>query len=269
MELDKFHILQWQASAQDHAAAIAGAGMRRSCGEIGAAIATSCQHDSVALKPVYAAIFHAHGDHAAAFAIFHDEVEGEIFNEEIRVIFQALLIQSMQHRVTGTVGCRCGTLYRRAFAHILHMAAKGPLVDSAVGVARKWHAGMFQFIDRSRCLTHHIFDGILVTEPIGALNRVIHVPGPMVRRVVAKRCRNPALRRDSVRTRWEYLGNASRFQTRFRTAHGSAQTRTASADNDGVIYVVNNLISVRHQAGAPVNASFATTKMPNTALAMT
>ena len=135
MELDKLHVLQWQASAQDHAAAIAGTGMRRSCGEISAAITTGGQHDSMALKPVNASIFHAHGNHATAFAIFHDEVEREIFNEEVRVIFQALLIQSMQHSVPRTVGGSGGTLNGWAFAHILHMPAKGPLIDSAVGVA--------------------------------------------------------------------------------------------------------------------------------------
>ena len=165
----------------------------------------------MALKPVDAAIFHAHGDHAAAFAIFHDEVEREIFDEEIRVIFQALLIQSMQHGVPRTVGSSSRTLNGWALTHILHMAAKGALIDGAIGVAREWHTGMFQFVDRRRCLTHHIFDGILVAEPIGALDRVIHMPGPMVRRIVAQRCRDSALRRNSVRTRGEDFGNASRF----------------------------------------------------------
>jgi hypothetical protein len=66
----------------------------------------------------------------------------------------------------------------------------------------------------------------------------------MVWRVITQRCRNPALRRNGVRTRWKDFGNASSFQTSFRTAHGGAQTRPASANNDGVIGVVNNLISV-------------------------
>ena len=86
----------------------------------------------------------------------------------------------MQHSMTSTVSRSRSTLHRGAFAHILHMPAKGPLIDGTIGIAREWHARMFKLINRSRCLTHHIFNGVLVAEPIGALDRVIHMPGPMV-----------------------------------------------------------------------------------------
>ena len=218
--------------------------MRRSGGEIRAAISAGCQHDGVALETVDGAIFHAHGDHAAAFAIFHNQIEREIFDEEIRIIFQALLIQAVQHGMTSTVG-RCGsTLNGWAFAHILHVAAKGALINCAVGIAAKWNAGMLKLVHRSRRFTHHIFDRVLVTQPIRSLYGVVHVPGPMVRRVVAKRRRNSALCRNSVRTGGKNLRDTGCFQTGFSAAHRGAQARAAGSDNNRVIGMVDNLVSV-------------------------
>src|SRR3546814_5228045 len=45
MELHEFHVLQWQASAQHHAAAVSSARMRGRRGEIAATIAAGCQND--------------------------------------------------------------------------------------------------------------------------------------------------------------------------------------------------------------------------------
>ena len=86
----------------------------------------------MAFEPVNTAIFHAHGDHAAAFAIFHNQVECEIFDKEIRIIFQTLLIQGMQHCMARAVRSSGSTLNWGAFAHILHMPAKRTLVDGTV-----------------------------------------------------------------------------------------------------------------------------------------
>ena len=198
----------------------------------------------MALETVDGAIFHAHGDNAAAFAIFHNQIEREIFDEEIRIIFQALLIQAVQHRVTGPVG-RCGsTLNGRALTHILHMAAKGALINCAVCVAAKRNAGMLKLVHRSRRFTHHIFDRVLVAQPVGPLYGVVHVPGPMVRRVVTQRRRNSALRRNSMRTGWKNLRDTGCFQTGFSAAHCCAQARAAGSNNNRVIGMVDNLVSV-------------------------
>ena len=244
MELHEFHILKRKPGAQHHAATVTGAGMRRSCGEIRTAISARCQHDGVALETVDRAIFHAHGDNAAAFAIFHNQIEREIFDEEIRIIFQALLIQAVQHRVTGPVGRRGRALNGGAFAHILHVAAKGSLINCAVGIAAKRNAGMLQLVHRSRRFTHHIFDRVLVTQPVRPLDGVVHMPGPMVRRVVAKRRSNAALCRNSMRTGGKNLGDTGCFQTGFSTTHRGAQTRAAGSDNNRVIGMVDNLVSV-------------------------
>ncbi len=42
--------------------------------------------------------------HAAHDAVFHDQVEREIFDEEIHFVLHALAVKRMQDRVAGAVG---------------------------------------------------------------------------------------------------------------------------------------------------------------------
>jgi hypothetical protein len=167
---------------------------------------------------VDAAILHAQRDDAAAFlavrAILHDQVDGEIFDEEIRVIFQALLIERVQHCVAGAVGRGAGALHRRAFTHILHVAAERTLVDGAIGVAAERHAGMLQLVDRGRRLAHHIFDRVLIAQPVRPLDGVVHVPGPVIGRVVASEAAMPPC----AATVWLRVGKTLVMQAVLRPA---------------------------------------------------
>ena len=61
-----------------------------------------------------------------------------------------------------TVGGRTGALPRRTFAHVLHVPAKGALVDRAIVVARERHARMLELVDGLGCFAHEIFDRVLV-----------------------------------------------------------------------------------------------------------
>src|SRR3546814_549876 len=130
MELHEFHVLQWQASAQHHAAAGPRARMRGRRVEIAATIAAGCQNYIMCAETMDRTVLHAERDHTPAYAIFHDEIEREIFDEEIGVVFQALLIKRVQHGVAGAVGSGAGALRRRSRAHILHHAAEGALIRS-------------------------------------------------------------------------------------------------------------------------------------------
>jgi hypothetical protein len=69
VELHELHVLQRQAGAQHHAAAVAGAGVRRGAGEIGAAIAAGGQHHLLRAEAVQRAVGEVPGDHAAAGAV--------------------------------------------------------------------------------------------------------------------------------------------------------------------------------------------------------
>jgi hypothetical protein len=148
----------------------------------------------------------------------------------------------MQHRVAGAVGGGAGALRRRAFAHRLRHAAERALVDLAFLGAAERHARVLQLVHGGRRLAAEIFDRVLVAEPVGALDRVVHVPGPVVRTHVAERGGDAALRRHRVAARREQLGDAGGLQPRTRRTHGGAKARSARADDDDVVAVVNDLV---------------------------
>src|SRR5687767_12968332 len=80
-------------------------------------------------------------------------------------------------------------------------AAAQALVDLAVVEPVERHAHVLELDDYLDRLAAHELDRVLVAEVVGALDRVVHVPVPVVRLVVAERRGDPALRRDRVRAR--------------------------------------------------------------------
>src|ERR1041385_4466682 len=119
-------------------------------------------------------------DAAAAAFVVHDQVDGEVFDEELRRVSQRLAVHGVQHGVAGAVGGRAGAL-RRALAEMRGHAAERPLIDLAVFLSpRERHAPVLELIDRGGRLANHVFDGVLVAEPVGALDGVVTVAAPVV-----------------------------------------------------------------------------------------
>ena len=275
VELHEFHVLQRQAGAQHHTATITGAGVGRGCGVVAAAITAGRQHHALRAEAVDRAVIQTHRHHADASLhpvdIGHDQIECKIFDEEVRGILQALLVQRVKHGVASAVGCGASTLHRRAIAHVLHVPAERPLVDRAIGIAAERNACVLQFVNRLRGFAHEIFDCVLIAQPIRPLDGVIHVPLPVIGRVVAEAGRDPALSGNRVRARGEHLGNVRGAQARFGCARGCAQARAPGANNHHVIGMVNNLVRALQRSGvvsgcschqaAPVNARLATLKI--------
>src|SRR3569623_164133 len=61
------------------------------------------------------------------------------------------------------------------------------LVEGAVGGAVERHAEVLELVHHPRRHPAHVLDGVLVPEPVGALDRVVHVPQPVVLAHVAER----------------------------------------------------------------------------------
>ena len=238
VELDELHVLQRQAGAQRHRAAVAGAGMRRGAGGIGAAIAAGGEDRGLGAEAMQRAVVELERDHAAAGAlVVHDQVDGEELDEEFGGVAQRLAVHGVQHGMAGAVGGGAGAL-RLALAVIQRHAAERPLIDLAVLGARERHAPMLQLVDGFGRVAHHVFDGVLVAEPVRPLDGVVHVPAPVVRMHVAERSGNAALRRDRVRAGRKHLGDAGGAQARLAAADHRAQARAAGADHDDVVGVV-------------------------------
>ena len=177
-------------------------------------------------------------DHAAADAlVVHDQVDGEELDVEFGRVAQRLAVHRVQHGVAGAVGGGAGAL-RLALAVVQRHAAERALIDLAVLGARERHAPMLELVDRLGRVAHHVFDGVLVAEPVRPLDGVVHVPAPVVRMHVAERSRNAALRRDRMRAGRKHLGDAGGAQAGFAAADHGAQAGAAGADHDDVVGVV-------------------------------
>ncbi len=92
------------------------------------------------------------------------------------------------------------------------------------------------------CFLTHVLDCVLIPEPVGSLNRVVHVPAPIVFTHIAQRRTNAALRSNCVTSGWEYFGDTCRLETLLGKAECCAQPRTTSADDYDVIIVVNEVV---------------------------
>jgi hypothetical protein len=121
-------------------------------------------------------------------------------------------------------------------------AGKGALINRALGRAREGHAPMLELINGLRRVAAQIFDRVLVSEPVGALDGVVHVPFPVVRPHIAERGGDAALGRDRMRTGREDLGHAGDVQPRLGAADDSAQPGAAGADDHHVESVVDDRI---------------------------
>src|ERR1700733_3684591 len=93
-----------------------------------------------------------------------DEIDGEIFDEELALRPQRLTVQSMQDGVAGAVGGGAGAL-RDAFAKVGRHAAEWALIDLAFFSAGERHAPMVELVHRRRRIAAEVFDRVLIAEP--------------------------------------------------------------------------------------------------------
>ncbi len=183
-------------------------------------------------------------DHAAANAlVVHDQIDREKLDVELGRMTQRLAVHGVQHGVAGAVGRGAGAL-RLALAVIERHAAERALVDPAVFGARERHAPMLELVDGFGRVAHHVFDGVLVTQPVRALDGVVHVPAPVVRMHVAERRGNAALRGDGVRAGRKHFCDAGGAQAGFAAADHRAQAGAAGADDHDVVGVVLDRIGL-------------------------
>ncbi len=189
-------------------------------------------------------------DAAAAALVVHDQVDGEILDEEFGRMAQRLAVHRVQHGVAGTVGGGAGAL-RGALAVMGGHAAERPLIDFAVFLAaRERQAPMFQLVDRFRRGAAHIFDSVLIAEPVRALDGVVHVPAPVVLAHIAERGGDAALCRHGVRAGRKHFGDAGCAQSRLAASDHGAQSRPASADDHDVVGVIFDRIRASVDRGS-------------------
>lgn len=127
-----------------------------------------------------------------------------IFVVELDARFDALLIERLQNHVSSAI-CGVAAATHGSLTVVARMPTEAALINLAVGGAVEWKAHALQLNHRGDRLACEHFGGILVGEIVATLNRVEHVPLPVVLFHVAERRADAALRRTGVGSRWVEL----------------------------------------------------------------
>ncbi len=239
MELHELHVLQRQAGAQHHGVAVAGAAMRAGAPEVCPSVSAGGQDRLLGSETMHRAVLEAKGDDTdAATAIVHHQVEGKVLDEKGGALVEGLPIERVKHGVPGPIGGGAAAPHWRALAIFGVVPAERALVDLAVLRARERHAVVLELVDRLRGPAAHVFDRVLIAQPVGALDGVVHVPAPVVRSPVAQRGGDAPLCCNGMRSRWKHLADAGGAQSRLHAPQRGPEAGAAGADNhhiEGVI----------------------------------
>mmetsp|Transcript_39691 Transcript_39691/g.91336 ORF Transcript_39691/g.91336 Transcript_39691/m.91336 type:complete len:225 (-) Transcript_39691:31-705(-) len=189
-------------------------------------------------------------DTHALIVVVHDQIERKILNHVRRVERQRAPVEGVKHGVTGAVGRAGGAVGLAALPVVQGLAAEWTLVDLAVLGARERQAKALELEHGCGRLPGHVVNGVLVAQPVRPLDRVIHVPPPVVRRHVTQRSVDATLRGYSVRARREELSHASSLEARLGSAHRGTETGASGADDNDVVFVVHDRVIALGREGA-------------------
>ena len=145
--------------------------------------------------------------------------------EEVGVMLHGGAVEGVEHGVACAVGSAGAAVGLASLAVVEALAAEGTLVDLAVVRAGEGEAVVLQLDDGRGRLLAHVVDGVLVAEPVGALDGVVGVPAPVVLRHVAEGGVDASLGRDGVRAGGEQLGDAP-AEERAPAAEALRETRS-------------------------------------------
>src|ERR1700724_2780087 len=100
--------------------------------------------------------------------------------------------------------------------------------------------------DRFHCVAAHEFDRVLVAEPVGPLDGVVHVPAPVILAHIAQRRAYTSLCRDGMAASREDLAGAGGFEPRSGHPQCRPQTAAAAPNNDDIVGVMLDRIGGAH-----------------------
>ena len=252
VELPHFDVLYRHACTQGHADAVTGVDQGVGGGRVDTACAAGGQNSRLGADVGGFTGFDADRDHTdeGAVGVLH-QVNCVVFVQERGAGFQVALVKRVQQRVTGTVGRSAGTGSLAAFTVILRLAAEWTLVDTTLLGTRERQTHVVQLEHGGRAFLTHVFDSVLVTDVVGTLDGIVHVPAPVIVRVGGGDGAGDAtLGRYGVGTRREHLGDHGSLVTALGQLQRCAHAGTAATNNDGV---EGNSWNVSHESDTPKN----------------
>lgn len=144
MELDEFEILEWKSSTNDHGIPITSACVGASAAEVGSTISTSCQNRLVRAETMKSTILHVHGNNTNALSILHNQIKGEIFDEEVGVVPEGLAVKRMENSMACSISGRGTPVGLATFAVFQRLTTKCTLVYLSFLGSGEGHAKVFQ-----------------------------------------------------------------------------------------------------------------------------
>lgn len=71
--------------------------------EVRATVSSCGQNRLVSSETVKSAIFHIQGNDTNTFTVLHDEIQCEIFDEEVGVVTKRLSVKRVEERMAGSI----------------------------------------------------------------------------------------------------------------------------------------------------------------------
>lgn len=156
-------------------------------------------------------ILHVQRRNPHTLALTHHQIERKPLYEKLHSLLQTLPIQRMQHGMPGPIRRTRRPIRLPSLAVLETLPAQSALVYCALACAREGHAVVLELDDGGHGFPRHVVDCVLVAEPVGALDRIVHVPAPVVGGHVAERGVDATLCGDGVGARGEEFGHAGGF----------------------------------------------------------
>lgn len=97
---------------------------------------------------------------------------------------------------------------------------------------------MLEFDDGSGSLAGHVVDGVLITEPVGALDSIVHVPSPVILVHVAQGGVDTTLSSDGMTSSREKLGDTGCVKASLGQAKGCSEASATGSHHKGIVLVV-------------------------------
>src|SRR5690554_6435614 len=252
VELPHFHVLHRETGTQRHTDTVAGVDHGVGGRGVDTASTTGSQNGGLGLDVSRFTGFDLNGynTNRFVFAVL-DQVYSVPLVQEGSTALQVGLVQGVQQGVTGTVSGGTGTGCLGGVVRTLGLATERTLVDTALLGTGERQAHVFQLEHSLGAYRTHVLDSVLVTDIVGALDGIVHVPAPVIIGISAcDRTSNAALGRHCVRTGRKYLGDTRGVDTGFCQLQGGTHTGTAATDNNRV---VRHGFDVSHRLKPPQN----------------
>src|SRR5690554_4991548 len=252
VELPHFHVLNRVAGTQRHADTVTGVDQGVGGGRVNTSGTAGSQDRSLGLDVRHFTRLDVdgHNTNHFIFAVL-DQIYRVPLVQEGSTTLQVGLVQSVQQSVTGTVSSGTGTGCLGGVVRTLGLTTERTLVNTALLSTGERKTHVLQLEYGLGAYGTHVFDGVLVTDIVGALDGVVHVPAPVVVGIsTCDRTGDTALGRYGVRTGRKYFGDTRSLDTGLCQLQGGTHTGSAATDNNRV---VRHGFDVSHRLKPPQN----------------